>query len=869
MRLQFILRPVLLIVFVLSPGLFHLSAQDITVPNPTDTTEVVKPQVIPVEQITMKIEEEMGKLKVMEKLSTPGGDVLKIDSLYPKMSQQIKEQKKISQTLIKSNPNRQKIDYMIYRWKSYKLKLSAWHLTINNYITKLIQTQQTINFDNQTWTLTLENAKAQKIPPILVGKIKETIKEIEKDKKKLAKAVNHYLELESNLINRKEEINIMISDLTNLKNSKVYGLFYQRHPVIWKISFKDKPDQIDKKNFAFEKNFSEIIKYVDNSKNRLYFLSVYLLFIFVLFWILRWAFIKYKFTEQDAALQRAKEVILYNRWYAFILLFLFYIILSFNDAPKLLSDVLVLLILGISIPLVQPNMYKRFKKVVYFVLVLYIIDAIKSYVWFSSGGYRIYLLFETVFVAALFYYFTHPYLKTRLMKIGTFGKILIRITPAMYFLATVSFISNILGYTNLADLSLKIITHSSVVTMIFYAILMVFNGVAVGLIHLHYSIQETYNPHIKFKVEKKILIFIRVFIITWWFVYFLQLIDLWDNFIEWTTLFLSDTHKVGSISFTFGEILMFIVILVASFLLTSLISLLFSGTSGIRFIKLPKGVPAAISFVIRYMIIGFGIILALSALGVDMGKFNLMAGALGLGIGFGLQNVISNFISGLILVFERPILPGDTVEVDNLLGKVESIGVRSSSIRTFDGSEVVVPNNNLISNDLINWTLSDNRRRVEIIVGTSYGSDPNVVLDVLKNAATNNKLVLTDPPPRALFTEFGDSSLNFRLLFWTTYENGLQAKSDVMIAIYNKFAELGIEIPFPQQDVYIKDMPKPTSGEKSHQAPAGIKTEDQSGKKEKNTPAKKNKGEGWLLAEKPDKGNEKADDPDDNVDGDK
>ena len=185
-----------------------------------------------------------------------------------------------------------------------------------------------------------------------------------------------------------------------------------------------------------------------------------------------------------------------------------------------------------------------------------------------------------------------------------------------------------------------------------------------------------------------------------------------------------------------------------------------------------------------------------------------MAGALGLGIGFGLQTVISNFISGLILIFERPILPGDTVEVNNLLGTVNRIGIRSSNIRTFDGAEVVVPNNNLIANELINWTLSDNIKRVEIIVGTTYGSDPNEILKILFNVASQNEDALKTPLPLALFSEFGDSSLNFRLLFWVPYELGLQAKSDVSIAIYNRFKELGIEIPFPQQDVYIKDLPK-------------------------------------------------------------
>ena len=162
--------------------------------------------------------------------------------------------------------------------------------------------------------------------------------------------------------------------------------------------------------------------------------------------------------------------------------------------------------------------------------------------------------------------------------------------------------------------------------------------------------------------------------------------------------FLTEPYKVGSITFTLGVILTFIAILAVSFLITSFISFLLDGKDvDFKIVKLPKGIPAAISLVIRYFILAFGTVLALSSLGIDLSQFNLMAGALGLGIGFGLQNIISNFISGIILVFERPILPGDTVEVNNLLGTVNKIGVRSSRISTYDGAEVVVPNNNLIS----------------------------------------------------------------------------------------------------------------------------------------------------------------------------
>ena len=138
-------------------------------------------------------------------------------------------------------------------------------------------------------------------------------------------------------------------------------------------------------------------------------------------------------------------------------------------------------------------------------------------------------------------------------------------------------------------------------------------------------------------------------------------------------------------------------------------------------------------------------------LGIDLGKFGLLAGAIGVGLGFGLQNIIENFISGIILAFERPIQVGDTIEVDAVFGSVQQIGVRSSTIKTFDGSEVVVPNGSLISNKVTNWTLSDFKRRAKLPVKVAFGSDPHQVIKVLHKVAEEHPDVLGTPAPLATF----------------------------------------------------------------------------------------------------------------------
>ena len=228
-------------------------------------------------------------------------------------------------------------------------------------------------------------------------------------------------------------------------------------------------------------------------------------------------------------------------------------------------------------------------------------------------------------------------------------------------------------------------------------------------------------------------------------------------------------------------------------------------------IVLPKsalqGGPAyAISRVTYYILLVGLFFAALADAGLELNKFTVITGALGLGVGFGLQNIVNNFASGLIILFERPFRVGDIVEVAGITGTVRRIGARSSTVLTFQGAEVIVPNSNLLSNQIINWTLSSPRRRVEIPVGVSYGTDPELVLKLLIKVATSNSRVLSYPPPESIFMGFGDSALNFELRFWAAQNVWFELKSEAGIAVFRSLREAGIEIPFPQRDLHLRSL---------------------------------------------------------------
>ncbi len=195
---------------------------------------------------------------------------------------------------------------------------------------------------------------------------------------------------------------------------------------------------------------------------------------------------------------------------------------------------------------------------------------------------------------------------------------------------------------------------------------------------------------------------------------------------------------------------------------------------------------------------------------MPLSSLTVLAGAFGVGIGFGLQNIFNNIVSGFILLFERPIQIGDTIEVGQLIGKVKSIGIRASNIKTFDGADIIVPNGDLVSNQVVNWTLSDQKRRIEVLAGVAYGSDPHKVKELFEKVLANHSDIIDDPEPIVYFKGLGESSLDFRLLFWTSNNaEWLRIQSEIVFGVHDILYKEGISIPFPQMDLHLKSIDSP------------------------------------------------------------
>ena len=259
---------------------------------------------------------------------------------------------------------------------------------------------------------------------------------------------------------------------------------------------------------------------------------------------------------------------------------------------------------------------------------------------------------------------------------------------------------------------------------------------------------------------------------------------------------------LGGTKITLLGLIEIVLVLIAFFIISRVLRKILQRRILPRF-KLAEGAQFLILRLIHYVLIVIGLFLAINLVGIQMTSLTVIFGLLGVGIAFGLQNITSNFVSGLILLFERPVNVGDYIEVSGAMGKVQSINMRSTTVITRDNITLIVPNSSFIEGTVTNWSVGDPKIRINVPVGVAYGSDTELVRRLLLEVAENHPDVLKEPKPDVLFREFADSSLNFDLRIWILNPIGrFKTISDINYAVDNAFKEHNITRPFPQRDVH-------------------------------------------------------------------
>lgn len=279
----------------------------------------------------------------------------------------------------------------------------------------------------------------------------------------------------------------------------------------------------------------------------------------------------------------------------------------------------------------------------------------------------------------------------------------------------------------------------------------------------------------------------------------------WDEIFSYLNDILNLTlFQIKETPVTVMSILIFL-ILITGFIVLGMIARNALNRKILRRFKIDEGTTYTLSRISQYIIITIGALISFQFVGIDLSGLAVIFGLLSVGIGFGLQNVTSNFISGLIILFERPITVGDRVTVNNIEGDVIEINIRSTKVRTVNNISIIVPNSEFVSKDVINYSHGDPTYRLDIDVGVSYGSDLETVLKALQEVADENNYILSEPKAQVHLIEFGDSSWNMQLRAWIgNVKDHPHVRNELNKAIVRKFREYDVEIPFPQRDLHVR-----------------------------------------------------------------
>ena len=279
----------------------------------------------------------------------------------------------------------------------------------------------------------------------------------------------------------------------------------------------------------------------------------------------------------------------------------------------------------------------------------------------------------------------------------------------------------------------------------------------------------------------------------------------WDEIFNYMNDILNLTlFQIKETPVTVMSILIFL-ILITAFIVLGIIARNALNRKILKRFKVDEGTTYTLSRITQYIIITIGALISFQFVGIDLSGLAVIFGLLSVGIGFGLQNVTSNFISGLIILFERPIKVGDRVTVNNIEGDVTEINIRSTKVRTVNNISIIVPNSEFVSKDVINYSHGDPTYRLDISVGVSYGSDLETVLKALQEVSDENRYILSEPRAQVHLIEFGDSSWNMQLRAWIgNVKDYPHVRNEVNKAIVRKFREYDVEIPFPQRDLHVR-----------------------------------------------------------------
>jgi len=790
------------------------------------TAAEAPPQPIPIAEIARAVERDTRRLR---NLSTRIASAADVESEFEKLPAVAAAIEQLASAFNESELDRRSLrhlEQLRQQWRRHDPLLEDWQQQLESRLTKLEEINAELGTLREKWKATAKAAEAGGVAEELTAQIPTVQAAIEATTSEAEGRAAHLLARQLRVAELRSLISNAVEEIDDARIAARYRIFGSDSRPLWSVLAEKPPASlVSQVSESWGEDRRQLAEFLDTYGARVPFHLLFLAALVGGMLALRRRSRSWVVEEGDEQLAVVVRILGRPIAAAFFLA-MFFTRWFYPRAPLTVYELNALLGLIPVLRLLPPLVYPRLRPAVYGLGALFALEQFHGLLNEQSALQRLMHFGVTLAALGMGLWLLRQGRRTSSGNGNRWWRVTLAGIRFAVVLFGVSALANLFGAMTLAELLTTATLKSTYAALAVFAAVLILGGlIAIGLRSPVAQNSRMVRDHRELLTGRAIAL-LHVAAVVLWGGMTLTFFLVFDLVWSWLAAVFGRTLTVGNLSISLGGIVTFGLMIWISTLISRFLRFVLDEDVFPR-LPLARGVPQTLSMLINYTILSLGFLAAMAAAGIELSQFTIVLGALGVGIGFGLQNVVNNFISGLILIFERPIKVGDTVEVGPLLGQVRRIGIRASTIRTYDGAEVIVPNGDLISKEVVNWTLSDQLRRIEVLVGVAYGTDPERVLGLLVETARAHAKALKYPAPAALFDGFGDSSLNFRLRFWTAdFDNWVNIRSEVTVAVNNAIVAAGIEIPFPQRDLHLRSVDGPAADAFApRKAEAGPKSE--------------------------------------------
>jgi small-conductance mechanosensitive channel len=759
------------------------------------------PVAIPDSEIIPRAEQTVKSLQKLRSEVAADSALSSIEKDFAAFAEKSDRRRESEVEVISKSRSVERLNEIQREWNLEQSQLDAWDQALARRSQTLVAQEKNLDQIIGTWQAT-QAAVAKKFlfKAVLQRRVEEVLREAQTTRQAIQERMTKLLKLQSQVADRLATLAKSRTEIDQAREEFGRGLFTLDRPPLWQALFGPEVQDtiMTQASDSAGRVLQDLQDFLRTYSERIPLHLMLFLALVAVFYFLRRGLTP----EAAQGLGAVSAIFVLDRPFSAALLLA--LIPSSFFYPVAAVGILRTAIVPTVIPVIRllpgllPQMSRQW---VCLLAALYVLDFFRYFFpedWLLTRV--LLLLIATGGCVGLGLFLCSP--KAKLLGSSSGERLILLLVRFVFVLFAAAIVSNLVGNMTLA----QILVAAPV--RITYAAALIFAGAHLLMTLTAVALQSRPARWLRSVREhgellaSRCRVIIRLAAVIFWAGVSLYIVGVLGDFLAAGRAFLELRWKVGATEISIEGLAAFLSVLVSAILVSRLLRFIMTEEIFPR-IALPRGVPGAVDVLTRYGVMLLGFLIALAAAGVDFSKVTLLISALGVGVGFGLQGVVNNFVSGLILVFEHPVQVGDFVEVGSLFGEVRKIGFRASVVRTPDGADVVIPNGELVGARFINWSLTDRLRRISITVGAAYGTDPKRVIDILLDIARKHPEVLSQPEPLAVFDRFGDSALSFTLLCWSSIDSFFLARSELTIAINNAFKESGIQIPFPQQDVHV------------------------------------------------------------------